>query len=302
MVRRLALPQRRAWSPGCGRCSRSPRTPAALLPARPPVTGAARTGPGTGSSAPCPGRTLLGRCHPQASDRAPYHPMQNQSQEGRGKASEQVQMLSAPKETHGPLGRKLGLVSGVDTGLCGSGLRKGAQMVWETPWRGTGASTGDYRPGGGGTEAGGVLDQGEECGQWLPQVMLGTRAHAAEGSWKGAQRRGGGDSEPRQAELEAVKWGWVGRRGDTSWGRQEGPPVHTGLVLGHLVKGVTSLQEQQRQLVGQNPVSKLGIRRETQTQPHPDITLPHILLHTRQWPPVQGCSWGRSGHPPGASH
>lgn len=41
--------------------------------------------------------------------------------------------------------------------------------------------------------------------------------------------------------------------------------MHTGLVLGHLVKGVTSLQEQQRQLVSQGPVGNLGVRRETQT-------------------------------------
>lgn len=55
--------------------------------------------------------------------------------------------------------------------------------------------------------------------------------------------------------------------------------MHTGLVLGHLVKGVISLQEQQRQLVGQNPVRKLGIRRETKTQPPPPPPPPHSAPH-----------------------
>lgn len=36
------------------------------------------------------------------------------------------------------------------------------------------------------------------------------------------------------------------------------PPVHMGLILGDLVKGVASLQEQQCQLVAQGPISKLG--------------------------------------------
>lgn len=117
----------------------------------------------------------------------PWPLMQNQSQEERGKASEQVQvqMLSAPKGTHGPLGRKLGLVNGVGTGLCGSGLQKGAQMVWKAPWRGTGASTGDYRSGRGGTEAGAFWTGESSVGSSWPQVMLGSRAQAAEGAGKG---------------------------------------------------------------------------------------------------------------------
>lgn len=37
-------------------------------------------------------------------------------------------------------------------------------------------------------------------------------------------------------------------------------PVHTGLIPRDLVEGVTSVQEQQRQLVDQGPVSKLEWR------------------------------------------
>lgn len=39
--------------------------------------------------------------------------------------------------------------------------------------------------------------------------------------------------------------------------------MHTGLILRDEVEGITSFQEQQRQLVDQGPVSKLGSRTET---------------------------------------
>lgn len=41
-------------------------------------------------------------------------------------------------------------------------------------------------------EAGAFWSGERSVGSGWPQVMLGSRAQAAEGSWKGAQRRGGG--------------------------------------------------------------------------------------------------------------
>lgn len=46
-------------------------------------------------------------------------------------------------------------------------------------------------------------------------------------------------------------------------GRAVSLPVHTGLILRDWVEGVTSLQEQQGQLVDQDPVSSLGSCTET---------------------------------------
>lgn len=66
--------------------------------------------------------------------------------------------------------------------------------------------------------------------------------------------------------------------GDCDSGRAVSLPVHTGLILRDWVEGVTSLQEQQCQLVDQDPVGSLGSRTETDS----------VLSSGRCYPPPSG--------------
>lgn len=71
--------------------------------------------------------------------------------------------------------------------------------------------------------------------------------------------------------------------GEAPRGPAGDPPVHAGFVPWGLVKRVASLQDGQRQLLGQGPVSELWVQHERNLAPPPANT---VFCHTLLWSPM----------------
>lgn len=111
------------------------------------------------------------------------------------------------------------------------------------------------------------------------------------------QLRGRGDPTPRGTKCAAdTRQGqWTLQVGP--WGHQRGryPLMHAGLVLRDLIEHVASLQEQQGQLAGQGPISKLGTRDRLGPSPRERRLLAHsaaVLAVTKDLGP-RTCLSGR---------